>query len=638
MACLFWINMRSTFFLCLVLLTLSRVDMLAQVAVTVDAMGERKKISPYIYGRNNSFSTDPNWTLPQKELVLLKDAGVTFFRENGGNNSTKYNWRRKLSSHPDWYNNVYTNDWDKVVGMLQSTFPTAQGMWAFQLIGKVAKTSAANFDDWGYNQSRWWEGVNQNLAGNGTVNPSGQKALVEGKPELYLENWNADSTTGILDHWFDPSGLAIKKEQVLYWNMDNEPEIWEGTHDDVIPVQPSAEDFMQRYFEVAKKARAIFPEIKLVGPVTANEWQWYNWGTNPVLSEGKYYPWLEFFIKRIAEEQRASGLRLLDVLDIHFYPSTRKTEEVVQLHRVFFDKTFDFSEANGVKNSSGSYDNSKTKEYIFARISDWLTAYLGPDHGVKLGMTEAGIDQSIVASVTSVWYASMLGEFMKNEVELFCPWYWKIGMWETLHLFTRYNRTEALTGVSSNELEVSAYPSVNTTGDSLAIVLVNRSPNETKQVKVRLDNFVVNGTSSIHTIAGLPATETFVSRTQNALKHSTIEFSLNEAPLTLAPMSVTSVEVRGTTEKNVILGPDDFGIHPNVKAYPNPLRDTLRVEWEHADFDKIEVVDGTGKLLLTRNLTKNQRTIQIDRQLAGGVYFVRLIGNHQTITKKIITK
>jgi len=86
--------------------------------------------------------------------------------------------------------------------------------------------------------------------------------------------------------------------------MDNEPEIWNGTYDDVMPVLISAEEFMQRWFETARKARALFPEIKLVGPVPANEWQWYNWNGERILSGGKYYTWLKYFIKRIAEEQK----------------------------------------------------------------------------------------------------------------------------------------------------------------------------------------------------------------------------------------------------------------------------------------------------------------------------------------------
>jgi hypothetical protein len=82
--------------LCLLLTT---NFVLAQVNVKIDPTTDLKPVSPYLYGRNNSLSSDPgkvlniNWT-------QLKDAGVMMFRENGGNNATKYNWRRKLSSHP----------------------------------------------------------------------------------------------------------------------------------------------------------------------------------------------------------------------------------------------------------------------------------------------------------------------------------------------------------------------------------------------------------------------------------------------------------------------------------------------------------------------------------------------------------
>ena len=226
------------------------------VQVQVDILAKRKKVSPYIYGRNNSLSNFNNTPLTATQWQFLRDAGVTMFRESGGNNSTKYNWRRKLSSHPDWYNNVYANNWDQAELALQTNMPNAQGLWSFQLIGKAAKTSAVNFNDWGYNGSQWWQGVNQNLAGGGTVNPNAAgKALVEGNPNLYLEDWSADSTTGILDYWFNPNGLGIDKTKVQYWNMDNEVEIWSGTHDDVMPTQLPAEEFMQKYFAVAKKAR-----------------------------------------------------------------------------------------------------------------------------------------------------------------------------------------------------------------------------------------------------------------------------------------------------------------------------------------------------------------------------------------------
>ncbi|TDE14556.1 glycoside hydrolase family 44 protein [Dyadobacter psychrotolerans] len=605
----------------------------AQVVIRIDAEAGQRPISPYLYGRNNSFSsTNPNWTLPAEDLTRLGDAGITFFRESGGNNSSKYNWRRKLSSHPDWYNNVYTNNWDQSAQTLQKNFPDAQGLWAFPLLGYAAKTTQANFNDWVYNQSQWWEGVNQNLAGNGTPNTIGTKAKTEGNINLYLEKWNADSTTGILNHWFGSGGLGLNKEKIRYWNMDNEPEIWSGTHDDVMPVQISAEEFMQRYIDVAKKARQLYPDIKLVGPVTANEWQWYNWNNKTIVSNGKNYPWLEFFIKTIADEQKKSGVRLLDVLDIHFYPSTKKAEEVVQLHRVFFDRNFSFPEANGVKNITGSYDNSLNKEYIFGRVNDWLTTYLGANHGVTLGLTEAGLDGSIEPSVTSVWYASTMGEFIKNGVEIFTPWSWTAGMWETIHLFSRFNQKFSLDAVSANEVLVSAYPSVNQARDSMTVVLVNRSVGQSQLINIQLDHFLpVQQKVPVYTLSQLPSFETFKSRTDNALKKSEILPTGNVLTLTLPAMSVTSVQLKASA---VLASEPAF--EADVNVYPNPTWENVTVKWSNVDFDKIEIVDKTGKVVFEESVRKSQRILNIKKRLPEGIYIVRLSNAGKSITKKVI--
>jgi len=43
--------------------------------------------------------------------------------------------------------------------------------------------------------------------------------------------------------------------------MDNEVEIWNSTHDDVMPTQPTAEAFMQLYFAVAKKQGRYIPVL-----------------------------------------------------------------------------------------------------------------------------------------------------------------------------------------------------------------------------------------------------------------------------------------------------------------------------------------------------------------------------------------
>jgi hypothetical protein len=281
---------------------------------------------------------------------------------------------------------------------------------------------------------------------------------------LYLEAWPSDSVVAILDHWFNPDKLGFDKSQFIYWNMDNEPEIWNGTHDDVMPVMISAEAFMQRYFETVKKARAIFPEIKIAGPVPANEWQWYNWDGNKILYKGRNHVWLEYFIRRVAEEQAESGIKLLDVLDIHFYPGETKATDIVQSHRVYFDRNYVYPGANGVKRIGASgWDGNINKEYIFGRCNDWLVQYMGKDHGVTFGVTETSVNTND-PNLISVWYASMLGEFARQGVEVFTPWDWKTGMWEVLHLFRRFNKTHYNPSVSSQEEFVSAYPTFNPIG------------------------------------------------------------------------------------------------------------------------------------------------------------------------------
>jgi hypothetical protein len=380
---------------------------------------------------------------------------------------------------------------------------------------------------------------------------------------------------------------------------------------------------------VAKKARAKYPAIKLVGPVPANEWQWYNWMNRTTTINGQYYCWLEYFIKRCAEEQTRSGVRLLDVLDIHFYPSESTPEQVVQLHRVFFDRNYVYSGANGVKNVGSSWDNSQTKEYIFARINDWLTLYFGQNHGIKLGLTEMDVNNN-TPSVVATWYASMLGEFMKNDVEIFTPWSWKVGMWEVLHLFSRHNFNQSVQGISSDETLVSAYPSLNTTKDSMTVVLVNRSTTATKTTTVNFNNFNVSSTTTeARLVSSLPTTETFVSHTQNAVQNSTINIANSSMTVSLPPLSILSLTVRGTTKSTSIALAD---INPIILS-PNPTKGFMAID-NGERVEKIEIYDVHGRLQ-QQLLNKDFRQIDIS-DLAEGMYVMVLHTQEGHIVRKVV--
>ena len=600
------------------------------VNVTVDANAGRKAISPYIYGKNNNVSDDPSSPITSVQWNFLRDVGLRFSRENGGNNGSKYNWRKKITCHPDWYNNVYAHNWDYAAKKLGDSLPGAQGMWGFQLIGKVASNVSNNFNDWAYNGSNWWSGVQQNLAGGGVPNGAGgSAATTDGNPNLYLQNWTADSTVNILDHWFGSGGLGLNNTKLQYWSMDNEPDIWYGTHDDIITTQPTAEAFMQLYFSVAKKARAKFPNIKLCGPVPASEWQWYAWNNSKITAmNGQSYTWLEFFIKRISEEQTTTGIRLLDVIDIHSYPNESSSADVVQLHRLYFDTTYSYPGANGVKTTAASgWDNSITQEFILERCNRWLNQYMGPNHNVGTAVSEYGFTH-VNANVSSVSYASVLGTFADNGVAFFTPWYWNIGQWETMHLFSRYSKNTRIKSVSNQELNVSAYSSINTTNDSLTIILVNRALTTAKTVSTTVTNFnMPNGIYTFKQLKSLPATETFISQTNNALFSGTVQVTANTFTINLPALSTTAIILKGVGVATKI--DEKLAQSIQVKLFPNPtFNENTFIDFsgEKINDIKIDVYNIHGQLVYNKQY-KGQNPLSIEipsNQFSQGMYIIDL--------------
>ena len=602
------------------------------VTLTIDGKGEVHKVSPYIYGKNNSTSDDSSKATTEAEWTQIIESGVTFLRENSGNNSTKYNYSRHLSSHPDWYNNVEPHDWDYELQSIQERLPNVQAMYGFQLLGYVASTEENNFDDWGWyiDHNKQWLNRAQNVAGiGGVANPdNGKTALVEGDPNSYLMPWPADSTVGILDHWFGETGLGFDRSKVLYWAMDNEPEIWSGTHDDVQKEPVSADEFIDKYIAVAKAAKNKWPDIKLVGPITCNEWQWYAGSDYGVTVGEEFYPWIEYFIKRIGEEEARCGVKLLDVFAIHYYPSKLKDAEVIQCHRLFFDETYNYPQANGIKMITGKWNNNNTKEYVFKRCQEWMMKYMGETRG--FGMTECGIESSD-ANICSIWYGSTIGEFMKEKVEIFSPWTWKNGMWETLHLFARYNQPYYLSSQSSNDSLVSIHTTINETKDSLTVLLINRSISEATEIEINLSNFELrDGDYMTLELSDLPDEETFVSHTDNALKTKATSFNNRTAKLSLPPLSTTTILLNAGKGTNI--SPERA--ISEVKVFPTSTQNRLHLSGL-GNGGTIQIISMEGKSLITQECTQDIATLNIE-QLPNGYYLCAITLSNITKTIPII--
>lgn len=606
------------------------------VVISIDGNATPHKISRYIYGKNNSTNDDSTKATTDSMWTLINESGIGILRENSGNNSTKYNFHRRVASHPDWYNRVHNQNWDYEIRTIQENAPQVQVMYGLPILGWVGADTEYNFKDWDWyvSHENKWLNTAQNVTGKGAIpnEDNGKNALVDGDINTYLKEWPTDSCVGILDHWFGENGLGIDRSKTLYWALDNEPEIWHLTHDDVQkePVKP--EEYIEKYVRVAKAARTKYPDLKLIGPICANEWQWFAGPDRKDLTiDGKYWTWLEYIIKRIAEEEKKCGMKLLDVFALHYYPINFSDDEILQTHRIYFDENYIYPQANGVKLINGGWDETQSKVYIFKRCLEWMKEYMGEDDIRALGITETGIESND-PDINSVWYGSMMGEFMKHNLEFFIPWSWKTGMWETLHLFARYNKEYYLPSTSGNDSIVSVHTSISADKDSMSILLINRSIKDEIETEIQLKNYEVSdGEYRLSQLSDLPEEETFISHAINALKEKSVMVQNGKATITLPPLSTSTLQLCKTEQTEL-----HEQKNPILRVYPTYTMSCLYVEGLN-EKATIQLISTDGKVVLKKETQQTDEKIDISN-LPSGHYLCAVTMNDVTKTVQIVKK
>lgn len=142
---------------------------------------------------------------------------------------------------------------------------------------------------------------------------------------------------------------------------------------------------------------------------------------------------------------------------------------------------------------------------------------------------------------TALTYASWLGTFMDHGVEIFTPWTWGDGMYETVHLFSRYGQDYRVASTSSNDSLLSAYTSVSAVKDSMTVILVNRAENDAENVTIDVAGLKNMKPAAITmTLSGITG-ETFESHAVNALKAGEAQVTGTKVSLTVPAKSITAV-------------------------------------------------------------------------------------------------
>ena len=219
------------------------------VNVTVDALADRHAISPYVYGGSYP-----------KDAPTITDSGLSVVRW-GGNATSRYNWKTFTNNAAaDWYfeDFGYTEigDGDSTKYIQDVKAAGSNPLMTMVMLPWVAKTSGWSFSVAKYGAQCGADPYNSD-AGDGVL-PDCQTAITGNDPtdanvELKDSPQNGDPPGTVYRDQWAPALAAAFGSAPHFYNMDNEIDIWGGTHRDIHPT-PTAYDEMRDTY-VAEAAR-----------------------------------------------------------------------------------------------------------------------------------------------------------------------------------------------------------------------------------------------------------------------------------------------------------------------------------------------------------------------------------------------
>lgn len=392
------------------------------VQVTISPEAPRRPISPLIYGVNfNSFDPEPKLAYP--------------VRRWGGNATTRYSWEIDVANRAhDWffYNFPETNPVPPLLphGSLADRFidetraAGGEALITLPTIGwtPVDRQVRAGFavDKYGPQQAVDCGSLpGGGCAGNG-VRPDG--SLITGNdPHDTSREAGPDFVTDWMGHIASRVGTA-GQGGVRYFALDNEPILWNSSHRDVHPDPVTYDELWQRTVEYASAIKAEDPNAQIFGPVT---WGWCdlfgsaadNCTDGPDRAAHDNMPLLEWYLKQVRDYELAHNVRLVDWVDIHYYPQA----PAVNLS----DNELPTVAARRLRSLKNLYDPSYVDESwieqpvnLIPRVKQWIDTRLP---GAKLAITEYnwGNDHGLTSALAQ---AEALAIFGREGVDLATRW------------------------------------------------------------------------------------------------------------------------------------------------------------------------------------------------------------------------
>lgn len=269
------------------------------IVFTIDVATPRTPISPYIYGSNEfTKKTDGTDRLPQ----------LTLYRE-GGNRYTGYNWENNASNAGIDYgpnsSDTYLSD-STVPGFAithaidQASARGAASLVTVPIVDYVAADTKGLVTEVASNASSRW-------LRNYPTTPGG---VLPASP-------NTTDKAVYQDQFVH---FIAQKYPNTFFSLDNEPALWPSTHPLIHPQQTTFAEMAERTTAYATMIKNQAPNSTVFGAVAYGYYEYVALQGAPD-QQGRDY--LDFFLDTAKTAEQAAGRRVVDVLDLHWYPEAQ---------------------------------------------------------------------------------------------------------------------------------------------------------------------------------------------------------------------------------------------------------------------------------------------------------------------------
>jgi hypothetical protein len=475
--------------------------------LTIDAAKVVRQISPLIYGINFG------------SAQLLRSLGAPVSRW-GGNSTSRYNWHNgftNLGSDYFFENVRSTPGADAFIDA--RSWVGADTVLTLPMLGWVSKKSpnqhpfACGFKVAKYGQQQKVDPFDHSC-GNGILR-NGQKVRNNDPHDTSIAV-TQQFDRGWVDHLVAAHGSAAHGG-VRFYELDNEPALWNSTHRDVHPKPLTYDELARRSIATAAAAKAADPTALVLGP---SDWGWcayfYSAADPGGCSDGPDrrshgdVPIVPWYLRQMRAYQQAHhGKRLLDYLDLHFYPQAPGVtlspagSAITQALRLRQTRTL--WDPHYI-DPSWTSDLGLGPVKLIPRMRAWVAQNLP---GTKLAITEYnwGGTESLNGALAQ---ADVLGIFGREGVGLATMWDPPAATQPAAFAFRIYRNYDgngkrfgdaSVKALSEDQGKLSIYAATRSSDGTLTVVVINKT-NTTLRSTVSLRGVTPSGPAAVFTYSG----------------------------------------------------------------------------------------------------------------------------------------